>query len=65
MSGLLVKTPIGAHGRATIAQPQSDFSVVLGMPSGQATRTGKISNGAHIDDARAFYKRFRDDGILL
>src|SRR5262245_46557394 len=39
------------------------------MPSGQATRTGKISNGAHIDDAGAFYKqrdaRFRDERIIL
>jgi hypothetical protein len=49
--------------------PESDFGVVLRVPSGQAARTGEISNGAHIHDAGAFYKRcgcaFSRDAAML
>jgi hypothetical protein len=52
-----VKTPIGAMAARPSGSPKSDFSVVLGNAQRAGGKNRRISNGARIHDADAFYKR--------
>src|ERR1700730_15763571 len=64
-----LKTPIGVHGRATIAQPPVRFWRCLESAQWAGGKNRRISNGAHIDEADAFYKRcgcaFSGDEAML
>src|SRR6202022_1927588 len=52
-----LKSPMGVHGRATIAQPPVRFWRCLESAQWAGGKNRRISNGAHIDEAALFSKR--------